>query len=123
MINAITTQLVVKDVVNTAEYYRDFLGFEIIDYFLDPPIYAMVERDGIQIHFGKADTGKVQTSNVKLRKVGFDIYLWASDIESLFNELKEKKVNIIESITQRVYGNKEFSILDCNGFKIVFGEK
>ncbi len=123
MINGVTTQLVVKDVVKTAVYYRDFLGFEIIDYFLDPPVYAMVQRDGIQIHFGKGDSEKVQTSNVELRKAGFDIYLWVSEIKSLFNELKEKKVNIIETLTQRVYGNVEFSILDCNGFKIVFGEK
>lgn len=121
-IKAITTQFVVRDVIRTAEYYRDFLGFEIIGYFLDPPVYAMVRRDGIEIHFGEADSDKVQYSSVELRKVGFDLYLWVDDIDSLFNELKEKSVNIIENITKRIYGNREFSIMDCNGFKIVFGE-
>lgn len=45
---------VVTDVMKTAEFYRDSLGFKILDYFLDPPVYAMVERDDVEIHFGKA---------------------------------------------------------------------
>ena len=121
-ITGITTQFVVADVVKTAEYYRDVLGFEIIGYFLEPPVYAMVERDGIQIHFGKADADEVQNSNLSLRKVGFDLYFWVTEIETLFEELAAKKVEVIEPLTKRVYGNCEFSILDCNGFKIVFGE-
>jgi catechol 2,3-dioxygenase-like lactoylglutathione lyase family enzyme len=36
---AIAPQLVVRDVVKTSEYYRDVLGFRIINYFLDPPVY------------------------------------------------------------------------------------
>ncbi|MEE1945183.1 VOC family protein [Pedobacter sp. KR3-3] len=51
----IAPQLVVNDVVKTAAYYGDVLGFNLIGYFLDPPVYAMVERDGFQLHFAKAD--------------------------------------------------------------------
>jgi hypothetical protein len=40
----IVPQFVVPDVVRTAEYYRDVLGFTILGYFLDPPVYAMVRR-------------------------------------------------------------------------------
>ena len=119
----ITTQLVVADVVKTAEFYRDQLGFKIVDYFLDPPVYAMVERDGIQIHFGKADADLVQKSNLPLRKVGFDLYLWVTDIEALFEEFSSNDVEIIEPLTTRVYGNVEFSIRDLNGFKLVFGQE
>jgi hypothetical protein len=50
----ISPQFVVPDVVAAAEYYRDVLGFLIRGYFLDPPIYAIVARDSIKIHFGKA---------------------------------------------------------------------
>ncbi|WP_256386726.1 hypothetical protein [Flavobacterium psychrotrophum] len=31
-------QLLVKNVVLTAEYYRDVLGFSVIGYALDPPV-------------------------------------------------------------------------------------
>lgn len=117
------TQLVVADVVKTAEFYRDQLGFKIVDYFLDPPVYAMVERNGIQVHFGKADHDSVQQSNVPLRQVGFDLYFWVSDIEALFEEFSSKDVKIIEPLTTRVYGNVEFSVRDLNGFKLVFGQE
>jgi len=119
----ITTQFVVDDVVKTAEFYRDKLGFRILDYFLDPPVYAMVERDGMNVHFGKADTDLVQASNVPLRKAGFDLYFWVNAIEDLFEEFSTNGVEIIEPLTERIYGNIEFSIRDLNGFKLVFGQQ
>lgn len=116
-------QWVVSDVVKTAEYYRDVLGFRIIDFFRDPPVYAMVERSGVQLHFGKADGKQVQKSNVPLREVGFDFYCWVTDVTSVFEELNSKGVEIVEPLVTRVYGNREFAIRDCNGFKIVFGQE
>ena len=35
----ISPQLVVPDVVEAAEYYRDVLGFQILGYFYQPPVY------------------------------------------------------------------------------------
>jgi len=32
----IAPQIIVPDVVKTAEYYRDILGFTLIGYFMDP---------------------------------------------------------------------------------------
>ena len=117
----IATQFVVEDVVATAEYYRDVLGFEILGYFADPPIYAMVARDGVEMHFGKADS-EPQSSSVELRRVGFDAYIWVNDIQGLFDELSAAGANIIEGPVQRVYGSNEVVIRDCNGFQLVFGD-
>ena len=116
-------QFVVKDVISTAEYYRDVLGFTEINYFMNPPVYAMVQRDGIQVHFGKADSDLFQTSNVPLRKVGFDMYFWVNDVKTLIEEFKANQANIVEPLTTRVYGNIEFAIKDCNGFKLTFGQE
>jgi catechol 2,3-dioxygenase-like lactoylglutathione lyase family enzyme len=44
----ISPQFVVPDVVAAAEYYRDILGFRILGYFLDPPVYAIVARDSVE---------------------------------------------------------------------------
>jgi hypothetical protein len=51
-LTTISPQFVVPDVM-AAEYYRDVPGFRILGYFLDPPIFAMVARDTVEIHFGK----------------------------------------------------------------------
>ena len=115
-------QFVVPDVVMTAEFYRDELGFKILGYFLDPPVYAMVSRDGAEIHFGKADGDLVQVNESVRRGLGTDVYIWVSDIDQLFAELSERSVEIIDGPTKRVYGSTEVVIKDCNGFQLVFGD-
>lgn len=122
VITAIAPQIVVSDVVKTAHYYEEKLGFHLLGYFLDPPVYAMVARDGIQIHFGKKDGTDAQSSNASLRKIGFDLYLWTTDIDELYKELVDRNAEIIQPPIDRVYGNREFTIQDCNGFHLTFGQ-
>ena len=115
-------QLVVPDVVKTAEFYRDELGFKILGYFLDPPVYAMVSRDGAEIHFGKADNNSVQVNESVRKRLGTDVYIWVSDIDQLFAELSGRNVEIVDGPIKRVYGSREVVIKDCNGFQLVFGD-
>lgn len=112
----IAPQFVVADVVKTAEYYRDVLGFKLIGYVLDPPVFAMVERDGMQIHFGKADAGVIKT-NEQVRKISSDVIIWVPEIDAFYEEVASKKADIVQGIVKRPYG-REFVIRDCNGFKI-----
>lgn len=117
----LATQFVVDDVVKTAEYYRDVLGFELLGYFLDPPVYAMLARGGVEMHFGKADAAP-QGSSVPFRRVGFDAYIWVDDIQGLYDELKTAGADIVEGPVKRVYESTEVVIKDLNGFTIVFGD-
>jgi hypothetical protein len=54
-LKAINPHFIVRDVVTTAEHYRDILGFQILGYFGNPPVFAMVARDQAEIHFGKVE--------------------------------------------------------------------
>ena len=117
----IANQLIGKDVVKTAEYYRDIFGFRIIDYFLNSPVYAMDERDGFQIHFAKADRDSINT-NKQFRKMSYDFIIWIPEIDKFFEEVKSRNADIIEVITKRVYGSREFIIRDCDGHKILVGD-
>lgn len=117
----LATQFVVDDVVATAEYYRDVLGFEILGYFAEPPVYAMVGRGGVEMHFGKADA-EPQVSSLNLRRVGFDAYIWVDDIHGLYDELKAAGADIVEGPVKRIYESTEVVIKDCNGFTLVFGD-
>jgi catechol 2,3-dioxygenase-like lactoylglutathione lyase family enzyme len=119
--NRLAPQFVVPDVVMTAEFYRDKLGFAILGYFADPPVFAMVERDGVEIHFGKADKGEIRVNESVRRGLGTDAYIWVSDIDGLFDELSEAGVEIIEGPVKRIYGRTEVVVKDCNGFQLVFG--
>jgi hypothetical protein len=120
----VAPSFVVEDVVKTAEYYRDELGFEILGYFWeDPPVFAMVGRDGAKFHFGKIDEGQTVKVNTDVRDgIGHDAYVFVNDIQALFEEYSRKNVDIVEGPIQRVYGRIELIIRDCNGFQLVFGQ-
>jgi catechol 2,3-dioxygenase-like lactoylglutathione lyase family enzyme len=113
-------QFVVPDVVASAEYYRDVLGFKILGYFLDPPVFAMVARDGVEIHFGKLDSGAQIAPNVSRRKISTDVYIWVNDLDSLHAELKGRGAKIVETPAMRVYKCYEMVIEDNFGFRLCF---
>jgi len=52
----ISPQFVLPDVVASAEYYRDVLGFRILGYFLNPPVHAIVARDSSKFILGNRAT-------------------------------------------------------------------
>lgn len=68
----IAPQFVVHDVVKTAEYYRDKLGFTILGYFVDPSVYAIVARNGMEIHFGIADGDEIKLNESVRKDLGTD---------------------------------------------------
>ena len=120
-LTAICPTFIVPDVVATAEYYRDVLGFKILGYFLDPPVFAMVARDAAEIHFGKADADAAVSPNLTRRKgIGIDAYIWTNDLNALHEELKGRGARIIEGPVQRVYNCLELVVEDLNGFRLVF---
>lgn len=115
-------QFVVPDVVRSSEYYRDKFGFTILGYFLDPPVFAIVRRDGAEIHFGKSDKGEVKVNDSVRRGLGTDAYIFVSDILGLFDELTASGANIVEGPIERPYDRTEITVKDEDGYQIVFGE-
>jgi uncharacterized glyoxalase superfamily protein PhnB len=115
-------QFVVPDVVRSAKYYRDKFGFEILGYFLDPPVFAIVRRDGAEIHFGRSDKGEVKINDSVRLGLGTDAYIFVSDIQALFDELTSSGANIVEGPIKRPYDRTEITVKDEDGYQIVFGE-
>ena len=118
VLKSVAPQLVVEDVVATAEYYRDVLGFRILGYFADPPVYSIVLRDGVEIHFGMVE--QRGTSNSEVRSGSFDLYIWVNDVNAIFEELRASGADIIEGPVKRVYESTEIVVKDMNGYVLVF---
>lgn len=118
-LRAIVPQFVVEDVVKAADYYRDVLGFQIMGYFGDPPIFAIVSRDAVELHFGKADPSGV-SPNVTRRCGAVDAYVWVTDVDALYEELKAMGANIIEGPVDQEYGSREIVVEDCYGYRLAF---
>ena len=120
-LKGIAPQFVVANVVRAAEHHRDALGFTIADYFGDPPVFAIVSRDGVEIHLGKRDTGSI-VPNRTVRGDGLDAYIWVEDLDALAHELQARGARILEGPVTRTYGMQELIVEDDNGYRLAFGE-
>ena len=118
----INPHFVVRDVVEAAEYYRDVFGFKILGYYWDPPVFAMVGRDDVVIQFGRIDRGQTVSPNRARRDEALDAYIWVSDLDALYAELKEKSAKIVEEPKRQPWNCYEFSVEDAFGFRLVFSE-
>jgi len=120
--HSVAPTFVVLDVVRTAEYYRDVLGFEVCGYFLDPPVFAIVRRGGVELHLGKSKNGQTISNQSVRPGLGTDAYIFVSDIVALVDELKANGATIVAGPIEQPYGRTEIELLDCDGHKLVFGE-
>lgn len=126
--DAAVPQFTVPDVVQTAEYYRDVLGFEIAGYWdgeqvhLDaarPAVFGIVRRDQVRLHFNRADQSDVRTGRAE---DAYDIYFHITGVDALAEELRRRGASILDGPEDRVYDQRELIVRDCNGLILAFGE-
>jgi hypothetical protein len=118
---SVSPSFAVPDVVVAAEYYRDKLGFQILGYFLDPPIYAIVRRDSVEIHLGRIEGNGPSSPNAARREGRIDAYVWVDDVDTLNDEFRKRGARIAEPPEKRVYQCYEMVVEDNSGFRIAFG--
>lgn len=120
-LRSIAPQFTVPDVVRTAEYYRDVWGFAIAGYWQDPPVFAIVERDGIELFFNQAEPGTVPRTGRAAG--GYDLYLKVHDLDALAAELAARGAEIVDGPALRDYGMRELVVRDLNGLVLALGEE
>ena len=57
--------LLVKDVVASANYYRDKVGFQYDKFFGDPPGFCVLYRDGFCLMLKQVDAAKLSYRTAK----------------------------------------------------------
>jgi uncharacterized glyoxalase superfamily protein PhnB len=105
----------VDDATKTANYYRDVLGFEIRFLVGDPPFYAAVQREGVRIHLSERE-------DTRRRIEPSIVYIFVSEIDELYEELRGKGVQMFSPPEDQAYGVREFEMSDINGHFLVFGQ-
>ncbi|MFN2577647.1 MAG: VOC family protein [Pyrinomonadaceae bacterium] len=121
-------QFTVTDVVRTAEYYRDVLGFRIAGYWDGngvsfatdpPPVFGIAWRDEVQVFFNRADGPAAPNRRAQ---GAADIYLRVTGVDVLAEELRMRGAEIMDGPADRIYGQRELVIRDCNGLLLCFGQ-
>src|SRR6059036_346558 len=87
---------IVDDVVATANYYRDKLGFRYERFWNEPPSFCMVHRDGIVIMLAQFEQPGLKRPNHVVDPEGgaWDAYVWVDNADALYAEFKAKEVTI-----------------------------
>jgi predicted enzyme related to lactoylglutathione lyase len=119
----IAPYFVVDDVVSTANYYRDKLGFKYDRFWNEPPSFCMVYRSGVVIMLAHHDRPGGMRPNRLVDPEGeaWDAYLWIDDADALLAEYKAKGVKIVRDICNQPYGCRDFDVEDSNGYRLCFG--
>jgi catechol 2,3-dioxygenase-like lactoylglutathione lyase family enzyme len=119
-ITAAAPVLLVKDVTVSAEWYRDKLGFTIVEYYGTPPNFVITQRDGHYLMFRKSENEF--KPNWKIVEKTSDVYFWVDDVETLYKEFIKSGAKIDYELYTAPYGVREFGVNDPDEYDISFGE-
>jgi uncharacterized glyoxalase superfamily protein PhnB len=120
----IAPYFIVDDVVVSANYYRDKLGFEYERFWGDPPCFCMVQRRGIVIMLSQFEKPGLKRPNhlADPKRGAWDAYIWVDNADALFAEFRSQGVTIARPICDQEYGCRDFDIEDLNSYRICFGQ-
>ena len=113
----------VDDVIATANYYRDKLGFAYDRFWGEPPSFCMVYCSGVVIMLSQVEGAGAMRPNRLADPEGsmWDAYVWVEDSDRLHAEFKSRGVTIARDICDQPYGCRDFDVEDCNGYRLCFG--
>jgi uncharacterized glyoxalase superfamily protein PhnB len=106
--------LSVNDLGSALGEYQRVLGFQKNWIWGDPPELASVCRDRVELNL--AQRGKLGPAGAS------QVYLQLVGIDRIWEELRAAGAAIAVEIADRVYGMRDFSILDASGNRLDLGE-
>jgi len=114
--------LLVSDVVESANWYRDKLGFSYDKFYGQPPDFCILERDNFNIMLSQVkDTSEIKPNWKTVEKM-WNIYFWVDDVEAIYEEFQKSGATIDYTLYLTPYGGKEFGINDPDGYDVAFGQ-
>ncbi len=122
-LKSVAPYLIVDDLVPSAEFYRDKLGFRFDRYWGEPPSFVMVFRDDVVLMLKSVGRAGVARPNRLVDgEACWDAYLWVADAQALYEEFQSRGVTVARAIEDQFYGCRDFDILDNSGYCLCFGQ-
>lgn len=119
----IAPYFIVDDIFQSAEFYRDKLGFQFDRIWGEPPQFVMVRRDGVILMLKSVgSTGHVRPNHRVNPDSCWDAYIWVKDADALYEELRAQGVKITREICDADYGCRDFDVEDNSGYILCFGQ-
>lgn len=119
MYESVTTNIMVKNVKETLEFYENKLGFQkVLSVPEDGEVFdfAILNKDNISIMLQEQENLISEYPTLKTNNIipTFTLFITVQDVIKLYEELKDK-VEIAKELHKTFYGKDEFAIFDNNG--------
>jgi catechol 2,3-dioxygenase-like lactoylglutathione lyase family enzyme len=105
--------LSVSDVQASAEFYATKLGFVVAFSEGDPPTFAGVNFDGVQIFLTQGQPAPQACS----------VYFVVDDADGLYAWHRSNGVEIVEPPRDQPYRLREYAVRDLDGYCLYFGHR
>jgi predicted enzyme related to lactoylglutathione lyase len=109
--------LEVSDVVASAAYYRDILGFYYNRFWGEPPCFCIVRRGTVTIFLDQSRTQR----KIPLNQY-WAAYVYVDDVEAAYAELKQRGAEIAREFCTMEHGCREFDVRDADGHILGIGQ-
>ena len=107
------------DLAGTISYFEETLGFKQQWIWGEPPVYAGVRAGGALLYICHDPE---LASAIRERRLTPDIFLWVSDIGSIYEQHRAKQADITEELTERPWGVRQYVIREPNGYHLKIAE-
>lgn len=108
------TVFAVSDMERSLTFYNQGLGFEIEFTWMDPPEYAVLKRDNVNLHLSLTDD---PINPPKHRS----LYIFPYNVDAVYSEFKNKNLTGLSEIGDRDYDMRDFDVRDPDGYIVCFG--
>jgi predicted enzyme related to lactoylglutathione lyase len=117
---SISPLLKVGDLQRSLRFYRDVLGFREPETYGDPPCFAMMNRNGLDLMLSVAQAPEHVHPNGA--HGDWDFYLRVKDIDAEIDAIRAAGGQIADGPRTTFYEMKEIDILDPDGHRICLGQ-
>ena len=121
-LTASSAVLLVRDVVKSADHYRDAMGFDYERFWGEPASFVILHRDGLYLMLKQAADPRHVVPHWTVSDKLWNVYFWVAGVDALYAELVRRGARIDYGLCDQSYGCREFGVQDLDGHDIGFGE-
>ncbi len=120
---SVTPNLVVADMAPSIAFYHDVLGFTVGQTVPDkaPYVFALMQRDAVTVFLNDlAEARRHPGPDLRFGNTA-SMFFIVDDIHALHDAVSAKTA-ILMPLTKQFYGMTEFSVVDPDGYVIIFAQ-
>ncbi|HEX7521674.1 MAG TPA: VOC family protein [Acidimicrobiia bacterium] len=107
--------LEVADVERSISFYERAFGFHVLHSMGEPPVHAIIEKDGVTVTLARVDSPAVASIAA--------CFIDVEGVDELFAHCAAAGFKVASEPTDRPWGIRDLVVVDPDGHLIAFGER